>query len=303
MKYVIFFLFYILFYIGCNPNYSIISPDIIDISDDLRIEIDIIQQPTKIENLDILVVLDKSCSMSDDSTIVGIGMGLLAQQMSSIATNYRFGFITTDPGCNEFIGPFDSSSTIIDIQLAPSQLNSMCGSEQGFAATYHFLSSLNELIREDSDLLIFLISDEDEQSSITAIMFKSWLTTYKQNLHLVDIVSITSLEEVTEEVTCSGTPGYKYIELMSLYGKNPINLCSEGWEDWLSQSSFLTATITSITLDYVPLSKEHIIVIDQYETVYNMDIDWTYNEITNQLEFLFEPTYDMIYIIAYQTLE
>ena len=295
---------------SCDHDYSVInSPNITEIvdtsyiyiyEDETHVEVDFIQEPEQLGAIDILVVLDRSCSMTDDADRTGLGMSLLAAQMTTLTTDYQFGFITADSSCatTEYEGPYDSSSTLIDIQLAPGLLDMDCGLEEGFGASYLFISDeSNILIRDSADLLVFLISDEDEQSSISTSTWKAWYDSLKDTTtSKADVVSIV----ITEESTCGYSPGTKYIELMTLYGKTPVDLCSEEWEVWLNQSSFLTALVYEKQLSYIP-DPNTIIMIDQYETSYLEGTQWSYDQTTNIISLLFEPEYDYIYTIAYET--
>ena len=187
----------------------------------------------------------------------------------------------------------DSSSSAIDMLMAPSLLDSTFY-EEGFGATYTFLDTEegSAFRRPEADFLLFLISDEDEQSAISADLFYEWLhDEFKDVNH--DVVAITQLED--SECGYMYDIGIKYQELASLYGKDPIDICEEDWSVWLSASSYLTMMV-----DYIVLSKEDpilesiIVYVDQ-EAVY----DWQYIESSNTVKLGFVPSNGSIIEVGY----
>ena len=155
---------------SCSADYSVVEKDILEAVSDSFV------QANKMGALDILVVLDTSGSMSDNFETVGEGMQTLKVDIELLTDDYRFGFITADPSRVDLVGPYDRSSTDIDLLMAPSLLPSAY-LEEGFASTYAFsqMQSEHQFFREEADLLLFLISDEEEQSQITSGMFYEWL--------------------------------------------------------------------------------------------------------------------------------
>jgi len=250
-----------------------------------HVVIDSFIQEDQIESLDILVVVDTSGSMSDNFDEVGMGMESLRLDIENLTHDYQFGFITTDSQNLSYAGPFDSSSASIDIMLATSLLSQVPG-EEGFSSTYVFLNSDDgiDFVRPESDFLLFLVSDEDEQGSISPSAFREWLIYFFPDVSH-DIVAITTIPGGL----CGnyGQFGEKYTELASLYGKDSLDICDETWSLWLSESSFITRQ-----KDYVALSDESpilesIVVYENHESI----SDWVYIEPNNiiQLGFLPDP--------------
>ena len=159
-----------LFVAGCSSDVSIVDKS------ETRVVVDSFVQSDKIGELDVLISLDTSGSMSDNYDDVAGGMDLLRYDIESLTLDYQFGYITMDPTELSYIGPYDSSSTPIDMLMAPSLLP-MTMLEEGFGATYNFLNSEEGdfFRRPEADFLLFLISDEDEQSAISAELFQEWL--------------------------------------------------------------------------------------------------------------------------------
>ena len=272
---------------GCTPDYQVTD------NSEVRVVVDSFIQAQQLEELDVLVVLDTSGSMSDNYDEVADGMDILRADIESLTLDYRFGYITMDPDRLSYVGPYDVSSSAIDMLMAPSLLP-MTMPEEGFAASYNFftLGSEYDFRRPEADLLVFLISDEDEQSAITADLFYEWMhDEFKDVNH--DVVTITQLED--SQCGYTYDVGYKYEELANLYNKEPIDICSEDWSIWLSDSSYLTQRI-----DYIHLSEpdpiiESIVVYVNQEAIY----DWTYDSDTNIVHIGFIPDYGSVVEVGY----
>ena len=277
--------------VACTADYQVTDQT------EVRVVVDSYVQPNQLEELDVLVVLDTSGSMSDNYDDVADGMGILRADIESLTLDYQFGYITMDPTRLSYLGPYDSSSSEIDMLMAPSLLGATFY-EEGFAATYSFLDTEegSNFRRPEADFLLFLISDEDEQSAITANLFYDWLHDELQNVNH-DVVTITQLED--SECGYTYDIGYKYEELANLYNKDPIDICEEDWSVWLSNSSYLTQLKDFIVLsEQEPILESIIVYVDQ-EAVYN----WSYIQETNVVQLGFVPDYGSIVEVGYNVYE
>ena len=273
--------------LACTPDYQVTD------TKEVRVIVDSYLQPSKLEELDVLIVLDTSGSMSDNYDDVADGMDILRTDIESLTLDYRFGYITMDPGNLSYLGPYDSSSSTIDMLMAPNLLP-MTMPEEGFASTYNFFSStdLYDFRRPEADFLLFLISDEDEQSAITADLFHEWLHDEFQDVNH-DVVAITQLEG--SQCGYTYDVGYKYEELVNLYGKDPIDICEEDWSVWLSDSSYLTQQQDSIQLSEPEPILESIIVYVDGQAIYS----WSYIEETNTVKLDNTPDYGSLIEVGY----
>ena len=273
---------------SCTADYQVVDQT------EVRVVVDSYIQPDQLEDLDVLVVLDTSGSMSDNYDDVADGMEILRSDIESLTLDYQFGYITMDPTDLSYTGPYDSSSSDIDMLMAPSLLP-MTMLEEGFAATYSFLNSESgyEFRRPEADFLLFLISDEDEQSAITADLFYDWIHDETKNVKH-DVVCVINTDDGSGNSWANET-GYKYIELADLYGKDTIDIKEEAWSIWLSDSSYLTQR-----KDYVPLSEDNpildsiIVYIDQV-----IAYGWKYSESLNRVELGSVPDYGSMIEVGY----
>lgn len=259
-----------------------------------RVVVDSFIQPEPIEELDVLISLDTSGSMHDNFNDVANGMELLRLDIEKLTLDYKFGYITMDPTNLGYVGPYDSSSSAIDMLMAPNLLPA-AGYEEGFAATYSFLTSEegNEFPRVDADFLLFLVSDENEQSNITAEIFQEWLQDkFAEVRH--DIVAVAQLED--SNCAYAYDIGYKYEELATLYGKSAIDICEKDWSVWLSESSYLTEMKDFVSLSESEPIIESVIVYVDNKIVYS----WQYDEKLNTVTLDFVPDYGSLIEVGYK---
>ena len=284
-----FFYLVLFLLIGCQGDYSVIEKNILEAVSDSFV------QASKTGSLDILVVLDTSGSMSDNFETVGAGMQTLKSDIELLTDDYRFAFITGDPERLGLQGPFDRSSTDIDLLMAPS-LMPYASKEESFAATYVFAQEQDDhlFFRDDADLLVFFISDEEEQSHIGTQMFYDWLHEFKSNAR-VDSVSIVNLEDSDCDVGWGNTIGYKYMELSSLFHKSALDICDKEWSSWVSESSFLTMLKDYVVLTRQPEEGSIKVYVDGDE----LNHGWTYSEKHNVVYLDEMPDYGSYVVATY----
>ena len=103
--------------VACSPDYQVQD------TKKVKVVVDSFSQADRLEELDVLVVLDTSGSMRDNYEDVADGMEILRTDIESLTLDYRFGYITMDPTDLSYVGPYDSSSTAIDMLMAPSPVS------------------------------------------------------------------------------------------------------------------------------------------------------------------------------------
>ena len=274
--------------VGCKSDISITEKK------DTRVVVDSFIQSDRLGELDVLVVLDTSGSMSDNFENVADGMDILRQDIESLTLDYRFGYITMDPNELSYVGHYDHSSSTIDMLMAPSLLPST-RLEEGYSSTYTFLSGedIHGFRRENADFLLFLISDEDEQSAISSSIFYDWMhEEFKDVNH--DVVCIANPDD--ENGGWANEIGYKYDELSALYNKDLIDIKEEDWSVWLSESSYLTQQVDYILLsEDAPIIDSLVVYVDQAITY-----DWEYIDSENKIKLNFIPNYGSLVEVGYE---
>lgn len=292
-------LFALLLVLSCSSDVSIIQK-VEEVLPPGTVVVDSYIQPEKPEKIDVLVILDTSCSMDDNYEQVSKGVEILRGDIEVLTDDYQIGFINSSLAIRSsgtyYVGPFDKTSTMIDILLAPWQLSSDYV-EEAFRALYDFRNfaiEAEEFFRPDADKLFIFISDEDEQSTIPADIFNQWLDAEFAHVRH-DIVTINVLESSTCEYYYE--IGQKYIDLSTLYGKMAIDICSD-WDVWIAESSFLVNSQNYIPLSQYPDETTIVVYVDHVLAPLE---DWYYLPKTNTVYLEFEPNTGSLIEVGYLT--
>ena len=139
--------------------------------------VDSFTQPTSIDGVDILWVIDMSGSMHDDAEALVAGIAAMIAALPE--SGWRLAMTSNSPPQaaleNQF--PLVPGDDIVD---AENMYNAVTigHHEKGFDATYEYIitnSYAHTWMRNDAALLVVFVSDEDEQSPLTAALFYEWL--------------------------------------------------------------------------------------------------------------------------------
>jgi len=284
----------ILFIAACSTDYGI-STEIIELVDPSQpVVVDSLIQSGLPTSIDVLIVLDTSGSMSDNYEQVSRGVEILRGDIEGITYDYKIGFINSSLIKPYFSGPYDIYSSAIDFLLAPWVLGGD-REEIAFTATYEFTLNAGEasaFFRYDADKLIIFVSDEDEQSILSADVFHYWLKDeFKDVQH--DIVAIVNTGVGDCENGWNAYIGDKYIELSAYYGKTATDICSD-WELALADSTFLIGPVNHINLSQEPIEETIVVYIDKIVTE-----EWYYLVETNTVYLDFEPSEGSLIEVGY----
>ena len=260
-----------------------------------KVVVEYIIQPMRPESLDVLAIVDTSCSMADNFDELGSGLEILKDDIRLLTDDFTISFINSSLVGRYYSGPYDDSSDAIDLLLAPYALTGD-NTEVAFQSLYQFVDMPEAAyaLRHDADKLFIFISDEEEQSQIPVGMFRDWLLSYNEDVQH-DIVTIS----ITENSTCGHVAndiGTRYNELSNFYGKNYIDICSD-WSTALADSSFILNLKNYLNLKYIPVEESLTVSVDGKET--NL---WYYLSSTNTVYFDFNLTEGSIVTIGYNTL-
>ena len=144
-----------------------------------RTQTDVFEQEIR-KTVDILLVVDNSCSMVDEQIKLAANFDSFIEQFLTAEVNYQIGVVTTDVTAEErglLVGetPVITSEIPVDEARALFQENvKVCATGSGFergleAARLALdpIENLNpEFLREDAALSIVFISDEDDDSAL-----------------------------------------------------------------------------------------------------------------------------------------
>ena len=291
----------------CMTDYSVVTtPDIIvkdtaTITDveEVEVVVEYFVQPDKPENLDVLFVIDTSCSMTDNFEDVSAGLDILRDDIEALTYDYQIAMINSSLRETYFVGPFNTYSTSLDIFMAPYLLG-RDSYEELFTSLYQFTSTPegSSFLRPNVDKLYIFVSDEPEQSVIPVLMFKDWMDEYHSEVqHDIVIIGIndSSPEDCKQYFNLEEGDENRFLIFANYYNKMIVDICGD-FQLALADSSFLLTPITYKNLDKQPIEESIVVYKDGV-----LQQDWYYLSRTNTVYFEFEIESNSIVKIGYNS--
>jgi hypothetical protein len=287
---------------SCTTNIDY-TFDISDEPGDLETDIwvDSFTQVGSYENIDILWVIDRSCSMNDNDAELLSGVESMMNSLSS-DINWRLKIITAGDRAvvqsDSF--PLTRGATYSD---ALDMLNTLPndGGETGFAALYDYIMHdpyAQTWLRHNAALLVVFVSDEEEQSNMLVSDFTSWYRDLRASVYVSSIVNVDAAESVCIYPPFSSNIGYKYIEATDYFKGNVIDICSTDWSSGVAEATSRIEPYEFYTLTHIPY--DDTIVIFQDGTPYNA---WYYSPLDNTVYFDETPAEGHLIEIGYSIKE
>ena len=262
--------------------------------------------------VDILLVVDKSCSMLDDTTALNLGFVSFINYVTEHNLDYHIGLITTSN--NEAVGAgklveFMNYSFITpqtpDPIMILSGMNIAAASQGEIEAGIDALSAAmgprlrrgenTDFFRHGVPLQIVTITDEEDQShfwtpkSLVLRLFH-WMADHQNTVYYSAILTLPESWETCDYAVYSETIGYKYLEVVERVNGMAIDICQNDW------SIALEAMAEYATPDPIPeymlkehplLDEEHTIKVlverDPVTLSFENEGDWTYDPDRNSV--------------------
>lgn len=299
MNKIISFLF--IFIASCKTEYSVITKEevqVIETDKETEIIIDFFVQPEKPENLDVLVILDTSCSMSDNYENVSLGLDLLRGDIEILTYDYQMALINSSLNDPYFAGIIYPDASSMEIFLAPYSLG-VDRFEEAFISLYQFTTTPEgeDFLREGVDKLYIFVSDEPEQSIMPVSLFVDWMIEYHQDVvHDVIVIGITEYSVCDIQYYPGPDDENRFLTLANHYDKMVVDICGD-FQLALAENSFLIKPITHINLSRRAEAESIVVYQDGIK-----EENWYYLNNTNTVYFDFEISEGAVIKIGYETI-
>lgn len=200
--------------------------------------------PPPVAAVDILFVVDSSCSMADEQANLSANFQALLAHAQSQNLDYQIAVTTMDVSPNGEQGAFVGATPIITPSTPnPGQVfasNVDVGTngapfEQGLEATYLALSGGGPnpgFLRSGANLVVVYLSDEDDQSQNTAQFYETFLLALKQPPASVTVNAIIGTTPSTPG--CYSDPGVRYEGLVNATNGVAVSVCASDWSPALT---------------------------------------------------------------------
>lgn len=207
-----------LFLISCL-DFTMIEQD----KEYIQPNLEFFETPEPTDKADILLVMDTSCSMTNDWTLVESQLPGIAGNLELIQSDWNLGIITADPDFNPGIIDVtsgNSPSPLMDLSSVISELShEPTLREEGVQAAIDKLQ--DPWIRSEADLEVVFISDEDDSSSVSATRWRDSFESLKQPPYETFSVAIVG----TKWEDCTEVTGPTYASLTN----STISFCDAAW--------------------------------------------------------------------------
>jgi hypothetical protein len=253
--------------------------------------------------IDILFVIDNSTSMQDENNALANNFNTFIQGFLALNLDYQIGVVTTDmqtpSDMGQLKGPIITTATPDPVAQFNQNVDvpfTDVMEEQGLDAAYTALTpplinGVNAgLVRPGSLLSVIVISDEDDQSVVTANDMITLLDTYHGD------PTLTSLSIVGGPKTgiwpCGGFlfgagPVPTYWDVAQATGGIHLNLCQLDMNEIVSQLAVVAAGLsTEFFLNTVPSDPAAVeVIVDGTPVPNDPDNGWTYDAANNSIVF------------------
>ena len=290
---IILFICSINLFTACSPDYGLIGHDKVYIEVPVEVPgdpvgkqwVDSFIQPSSVEGVDILWVIDTSCSMYDDYTRLMDGIEAMINNLPP--TGWRLNMISNSSNVvtqdQQF--PLVPGDDIVD---AENMYNNMykSGFEEGFDSAHEYITAnpyAPTWMRYDAALLIVFVSDEEDQSDLTVSDFNSWYVGLRSSVFLASIVHVSPSESLCN--TQSMWTGQNYIDATNYFNGVIVDICSDDWTPGVADASQQVEPYEWYELTYEPIADSIRVFVNHAP-----DNNWYYDTYNNTIYFTTIPS-------------
>lgn len=274
---------------------------------DLAVEkqLDRITQVT-IPAVDVLWVIDNSCSMEEEQSALRSNFGDFMQYFTDSGLDYHVGVVSTDMDSRQHSGrliqdddaqhgryidtTYSASEAIASFSQRASLGTSGSSDERGKDAAWGALVTNAEsynagFFRPEASLQVVVISDEIDYSRISTTEFVNWMLTVKGEPGMTSFSSIVGL---TNRDCGSTERGTGYLEVTEQVGGIAWSICTDDWAGLLTELGLQAAGLKrEFFLSLVPVEESIVVTVENPDG--NVDTfqagEWTYTRTRNSVTF------------------
>ena len=265
--------------------------------------IDSFEQPYTVNGIDIVWLIDQSGSMNQHAQ--SVVSGIEAMMLALPPTGWRLGISTTawqnSASIQEF--PLIPGATVQDAWDAYNAIGNY-GLEAGFDSLYSYVidNTYNPTwLRPDAGLLVVFVSDEEEQSNhhfnnsaLGLQDFINWYAGQRNSVFMASIVNLPPAESLCNQSHHGIYTGQRYIDATNYFGGTIVDICSSDWSPGVQAAASQVQPYDHWELTYAAIEETLIVFVDFVEFS-----DWTYDGLSNTVEFTSIPPEGSLVEIGY----
>lgn len=267
----------------------------------IKEQIDKITQVT-IPSVDVLWVIDNSCSMTEEQRALRDNFGDFMKYFTDSGLDYHVGVVSTDmvnrnesgklvldgSGRDRYIdASYDSADAISSFRdrasLGVNGSSDERGKDAAMAALTTEANSTNQgFYRDDASLSIIVISDEIDYSRTTVTEFSNYLTSLKAGTN--NVVTFSSIVGLSNNDCGTTMRGTGYLEVTQAVGGIAWSICTNDWADLLTELGLQAAGLKrEFFLSLAPVEDSIEVSVDDPDFD-NRDA-WEYDPVRNSIRF------------------
>ena len=262
----------------------------------------------EIDSVDILFVIDNSCSMNDKQTQLANNFDIFMNVFDTSGIDYQIGFITTDD--SDMVGSLITAATPDPVAEVAQIIDDIgthgSATERGLYYSYYALQTGydfgpgSDFWRTDAKLVIIYVSDEDDSSSgITPTSIKSYTVGAKGGADYVIAHAVAG--DYPGGCTTNGgaAEGLEYYTVVSYLNGTFLSICQDDWGTPLEILANESILKSSFALDRDPVEDTIVVVVDGVE-----EFNWTYDSSANAINFAegYAPAAGVSILISYSPI-
>jgi len=263
------------------------------------------QRPLATE-VDVLWVVDNSCSMEDDQQSLAAAFPSFMDFFIGIGLDYHIGVISTDMYAEDGQGKLREAEgyrwidpthpdPIPFFQFMATLGTEGSGDEMGRAPVQSARSTWGDtwnagFFRETSILSTIVISDEDDSSDLVGVGVDSFTEWYRTTLKPDPELAIYStIVGPTPDGCATAVPGTQHIAATDAIGGLSWSICDNRWDELLEALAITSAGLKrEFYLTHTPIadSLEVEVEEDGAYVSFELDRDFTYDPGRNSITFV-----------------
>ena len=259
-----------------------------------------------VPSVDVLWVIDNSCSMEEEQTALSANFGKFMSYFTDSGLDYHVGVVSTDMDSQAHSGKLrrDGGTSFIDTSFSASEANqsfsrraqmgtSGSGWERGLDAAWasivtHGNGNNNGFYRDEAAFAMVVISDEEDFSDVSVQEFISWASALKPSSEMVSFSSIVWQQQ------CGNGPwgetnGTRYMQATDGIGGIKWPICNTSWDSVLAELGMQAAGLRrEFFLSSVPVVDSiQVDVVDGNgnSQSFGMGADYDYDRARNSIRF------------------
>ena len=273
-----------------------------EVEPEVELWIESFTQVGAFDEMDILWVIDGSCSMNAHHGQLVKGVEAMMNNLPG-DVNWRLKMITA--GDNTY--PVQSTLFPLtrgdDIDDAIDMLNDLPydGGEAGFGAVQNYIKGdayAQTWMRNDAALLTVFVSDEPEQSGIDVSDFAWWYEGLRNSVYMASIVNLPAAESICPYTPGPMTIGQEYIDATDYFGGAVVDICNLDWATAVEDATQEIEPIEDWQLFHKPYEKTITVFVENKPFT-----DWHYKKSENRIYFDVMPNEGELVEIAYAVEE